>query len=251
MNNNLVKDLLALGVKPGATLMVHASLKSLGAESGGAAGVVDALLAALGEKGTLLMPALSYATVTPDHPVFDVRATPSCVGWLPEYFRTRPGTLRSVHPTHSVCGVGRRAEDLLSRHSLDTTPVGENSPFTQLPRVGAQILFIGCGLGPNTTMHGVEEKVVPPYLFGDPLDYTVTLADGSQTHMTVRRHNFKGWEQHYERLEAVMPRGLRRGKLLDADCYLLEAAEMWFAALTKLRENPLYFVDHASAAEVN
>ena len=250
MNNDLVKDLLALGVKPGNTLMVHSSLKSLGADSGGASAVVDGLLAALGETGTLLMPALSYATVNAQNPVFDVRNTPVCTGELGEYFRTRPGTMRSVHPTHSVCGVGRRAEEILSHHLHDTTPVGENSPFSRLPKVGAQILFIGCGLGPNTTMHGVEEKVTPPYLFGDPLEYAVTLADGSQTSMTVKQHNFKGWEQHYERLEGLMPRGMRRGKLLEADCYLLEAPEMWFAALTKLRQDPLFFVDHLSATAI-
>lgn len=250
MDSALVKDLRTLGVQPGNTLMVHASLRSLGTESGGASAVVDDLLEVLGKDGTLLMPALSYATVNAQNPVFDVRNTPSCVGALAEYFRTRPGTMRSVHPTHSVCGVGRRSEEILSHHLHDTTPVGENSPFTRLPKIGGQVLFIGCGLGPNTMMHGVEEKVAPPYLLDGTVAYAVTLADGSHLTMTITGHNFKGWEQHYERLESLLYRGLKRGKLLQADCYLMEADEMWFAALTKLRQTPLFFVDKLGATEV-
>ena len=83
-----------LGVRPGGVLLVHASLRSLGPLDGGAETVVLSLLEALCPQGTLLMPALSYATVGPQSPIFNVAATPSCVGALSEYFRIRPGTIR-------------------------------------------------------------------------------------------------------------------------------------------------------------
>ena len=133
----------------------HSSLRSLGPVPGGAETVVRGLVEALGPDGTLLMPALSYARVTPEQPLFDVRLTPSNVGALPETFRTRPGTLRSIHPTHSVCGVGRLAAELLGRHIEDRTPCGPRSPFHLLPEYGGQILMLGCGLRPNTSMHAV------------------------------------------------------------------------------------------------
>ncbi len=159
LNETLVRDLLALGVRPGGVLLVHSSLRSLGPLPGGAESVIRALLAALGPDGTLLTPALSFASVGRDRPIFDARQTPSCVGALSEAFRTRPGTLRSVHPTHSVCGAGCLAGELLGDHERDTTPVGPHSPFARLPAVHGQILFLGCGLRPNTSMHGVEERV--------------------------------------------------------------------------------------------
>ncbi len=59
----MVPDLLALGVRPGGVLLVHSSLRSLGPLPGGAESVIRALLAVLGPDGTLLMPALSYASV--------------------------------------------------------------------------------------------------------------------------------------------------------------------------------------------
>lgn len=243
IQDQLTRDILELGVRPGGTLLVHASLKSLGPLPHGPETVIRALMTALGKDGTLLMPALSYETVGAHHPVFDVRLTPSCVGALPEFFRTRPRTIRSIHPTHSVCGVGRLARDLLDDHYRDTTPVGPNSPFARLREIGGQILFIGCGLRPNTTMHGVEEHIQPPYLFGPPIDYKIILGDGSEMPMRVTSHNFDGWAQRYERIESEMRYGLDKGCLLKTECHLLEAAEMWFAALSKLRKDPLAFVE--------
>jgi aminoglycoside 3-N-acetyltransferase len=250
LRDQIAAGLLALGVRPGGVLLVHSSLRSLGLPPGlpeRAELAVAGLLAALGPAGTLLMPALSYETVHSRQPVFDVARTPSCVGGLTEYFRTRPGTLRSVHPTHSVCGLGPRVEELLSGHQSDATPCGPRSPFSRLPRVGGQVLFLGCGMRPNTSMHAIEEHVEPPYLFAGPFDFQVILADGSLTVMRVRRHNFAGWAQRYDRLAGVMGSGpgsgLRTGKVLQADCHLVEAALMWPAALAVLRRDPLFFVE--------
>lgn len=145
-------NLLALGVRPGGVLMVHSSLRALGNVPGGAEMVIQGLLSALGENGTLLMPALTYERVIPTCPVFDVRQTPSNVGIIPETFRKREGTRRSIHPTHSVCALGPLAAALLDPHIEDNTPCGPHSPFHTMPEHGGQILMLGCGLEPNTSM---------------------------------------------------------------------------------------------------
>ncbi len=244
--SKLVNDLLALGVRPGGVLLVHSSLRSLGPLHGGAETVVQGLLEALGPSGTLLMPALSYASVGAQSPFFDVKNTPSCVGALPEYFRTRPGTVRSVHPTHSVCSQGARVEELLGQHHLSTTPCGPESPFARLPGVDGQILFLGCGLRPNTSMHAIEERVIPLYLYGDVIEYRVTFTNGNQRQMQVRCHNFRGWIQRYDRVEGLLASpDLRYGNVLQAHCHLVESAGLWQAVLAKLKEDPIYFVDRA------
>jgi aminoglycoside 3-N-acetyltransferase len=241
----IAEDLRGCGVRPGGVLLVHSSLKSLGHVPGGPETVVRGLLEALRPEGTLLMPALSYATVDADHPFFDVRATPSCVGAIPEHFRTRPGTLRSAHPTHSVSGVGPLAEELLSDHHLDSTPVGPNSPFRRLRDRGGQVLFLGCGMGPNTSMHGVEEIAGCAYLFGKTIAYQLTLADGRRITMPCRRHSFGGWKQRYDRLEDLLDdSALKVGKVLRARAHLVEAAAMWEVALAAYRRDPLHFVQY-------
>ena len=52
----LSSDLLALGVRAGDVLLLHASNRSLGYVAGGVQAVVEALLAVLGPQGTLVVP---------------------------------------------------------------------------------------------------------------------------------------------------------------------------------------------------
>ena len=245
----IVADLRLLGVRPGGVSMVHSSLKSLGWLPKGAETVIQSLQEALTEAGTLLMPALSYETVRSDHPVFDLRNTPSCIGAIPEYFRVRPGTLRSLHPTHSVCGIGPLAEELLSAHIQDTTPCGPHSPFQRLPDFDGQILMLGCGLRPNTSMHAIEELVTPSYLFDSPILYTLIDGDGHTIQKKYTRHSFQGWVQRYDRIaELLIEPQLRVGKVKGAPTYLIEANALREAALSALHKAPLYFVDRVNSS---
>jgi aminoglycoside 3-N-acetyltransferase len=237
-------ELRAIGLRPGGVALVHSSLSALGHVPGGAETVILGLLAALGPAGTLLLPALSYENVGPRQPHFDVCRTPCCVGAIPEHFRLRPGTRRSVHPTHSVCGVGPLAEALLGEHHLGDTPCGPYSPFYRLPEASGQIVFLGCGLRPNTSMHGVEERVGPPYLFDGAQDYACTLEDDRQIAVHSRCHGFHGVNQRYDRIAALLEPGreLRVGLVLHGTTHILEASAVWREGVAALRRDPWCFV---------
>lgn len=239
--SNLLKD---LGVKPGDTLMVHASLRSLG-EAMPADIVIAGLRRALGTGGTLAMPTLSYEAVNADQTMFDTEDTPSCVGSLSEVFRRQQGVVRSLHPTHSAAAIGPNTSDLLVGHENDHTPCGEHSPFARLPRLGGRILFLGCDMSVNTSMHAMEEQVMPPYLLQDePVDFILTDGRGRQVTSSVRCHNFEGYRQRYDRLESLLPAdAIKRGQLLAADCMLVDAQAAWEAGLKALKQDPMYFVD--------
>lgn len=235
-------DLLRIGLKPGGVVMVHSSFKSLGPVPGGIQTVIDGMLDALGPQGTLLMPGLSWIAVDRDHPGFDVRSTPSCVGAIPEYFRNLPGTIRSMHPTHSVCGQGPMAARLFDGHIRDTTPCGANSPFHKLRFHRGQVLMLGCGLLRNTMIHAVEETAAAPYLFEqEPLVYTLTDYDGTVTKAAHSRH--AEFPQHFDRVRAgLIGNGLSEGKVLQALCHLYDAEALWNHASAMLQEDILCFV---------
>jgi aminoglycoside 3-N-acetyltransferase len=246
----LFTQLRVLGVTEGDRLLVHASYKSLGFSAGLPEAVIETLLAAVGGQGTLLMPALSYESVNAKQPCFDVRNTPSCVGILPELFRKRSGVRRSLHPTHSVAAYGKDAIKMTQSHHLDDTPAGVNSPYRKLRDMGGKILFIGCGLEPNTSMHGVEELIEPPYLFlPGHIAYTCVDENGVTQMLNIRRHNFTredGSEviQRYDRIEGILTKdALKRGNLFNADCYLMDARPMWDTAEKMLRKDAVYFVE--------
>jgi aminoglycoside 3-N-acetyltransferase len=243
VHNRIAADLTALGVRSGGALLVHSSLSALGHVPGGAESVIRGLLQALGPTGTLLFPTLTYGDVTPKNPIFDVRRTPSCVGLIPETFRKRPGSMRSIHPTHSVAAIGPRAQQMLADHVLDSTPCGPNSPFHKLPHVKGQILMLGCGLRPNTSMHAIEEIVVPPYVFGPQVPYLLIYPDGKTHEKIYTSHGFYGWSQEYDRVaDFLKPPMLRQGPVLRAKAHLIEADALWAAALEALRQDPLAFV---------
>lgn len=240
-------DLQALGVEEGDVLLVHSSLSSMGHVPGGPETVVQGLLEALGNGGTLLMPALSYEHVTSKDPTFDVRRTPSNVGAIPEHFRRRPGTRRSLHPTHSVCAVGVWADSLLRNHELDRTPCGPHSPFHRLRLCEGKLLMLGCSLYPNTSMHAIEEMVDPPYLFGGSLTYHLIDWDGQAKDRTYLVHGFEGYEQRYDRVADILDApALTEGSILEAPVYLIDAPALWEAALAAYRQDALAFVDDLS-----
>ncbi len=245
----IADDVYAVGVRSGDVLLVHASLRALGGVPGGAETVIAGLKAALAPEGTLLMPALSYETVTREHPHFDLALTPSNVGVLAETFRRQAGVLRSLHPTHSVCGQGMQAAAMLADHGADHTPCGPHSPFHQLPAFRGKILMLGCGLRPNTSFHAVEEIVTPPYLFGAPIEYTLVDGAGTRTVKPYIPHDFAGYHQRYDRIEAMLGApSLRTGRVLAADVHLLDAEAMWQAALDALRRDPFTFVEAIASA---
>ena len=154
----LDKDLKAIGLEEGDSVLMHSSFKSMGHIEGGIATFVAAMRHVLGETGTFVVPTLTYASVTEENPVFDYLKSPSCVGAISEFVRQMPEAKRSIHPTHSCAAIGYRAEEFTCDHHLDNTPVGIHSPFYKLQKAGGKILMLGCGISCNTSMHGVEES---------------------------------------------------------------------------------------------
>jgi len=238
----IASDLKALGIQRGDVILVHSSLKSLGYVEGGPETVIQGLVKATGDDGTLLMPALSY--MQNPHHIHNTRETPSNVGAIPEYFRKRAGTLRSIHPTHSVCGIGKAVSKLFKYHHLDDTPCGPNSPLNRMIDSGAKIIMLGCGLRPNTTMHALEEYENPPYLFGEDCVYTITDWNGKTYEKKYKHHGFSGYVQRYDRIALLSSDSfINCGNVLKSQTFVLETQGLKTAVISKMREDPCYFVD--------
>lgn len=62
LKQNILDALSAVGMRVGQTVMVHCSLSALGYVCGGSQPVIEALLQAMGETGTIMMPTQSWKT---------------------------------------------------------------------------------------------------------------------------------------------------------------------------------------------
>ncbi len=158
------------GLGEGDACFLQAAMSAFGSFAEGPATVVDALEAVVGPQGLVAMPAYPLTGPAIEHlaadPVFDVRTTPSRMGAISEELRRRPGTARSIHPTHSTAARGPGAEGIVAGHEHADTPFGEGTPFPRIVERGALQLFFGCGTGAITMYHSFECTRVPPF----PLD---------------------------------------------------------------------------------
>lgn len=158
------------GLGEGDAAFLQAAMSAFGSFEDGPATVVDALEAVVGPQGLIAMPAYPLTGPAINHlaadPLFDVRSTPSRMGAISEELRRRPGTERSVHPTHSTAARGPEAREITAGHERAPTPFGAGTPFPRIRDRGALQLFFGCGTGAITMYHCFECVREPPF----PLD---------------------------------------------------------------------------------
>lgn len=135
-------------------------MRAVGPVAGGAAGLLDALRAAIGPPGTLVMPAMT-GTCRPEP--FDARRSPSRgMGVLAEALRRAPGALRSPHPTSSFAALGPQAAAITAAQPL-TPPHGTDSPIGRVHGLDGRILLLGVGHERDTTLHLAELLAGVPY----------------------------------------------------------------------------------------
>jgi aminoglycoside N3'-acetyltransferase len=167
----LAGDLRQLGVTAGRVVMVHASLRAIGAVEGGAAGVVAALDRSVGAGGTLVMvlgakddwawvnarPEPERAALLAEAAPFDALTTPAEpeVGVLAEVFRRTPGTLVSNHPEGRFAARGAGAAALVADVPWHDY-YGPGSPLARVVEADGQVLRLGADTNTVTLLHYAE-----------------------------------------------------------------------------------------------
>ena len=178
--NDLINDLIKLGLEKGDVVMVHTSLKNIGYVCGGAQTVIEALIEVVGSEGTIMMPTQSWKNLDPETgvhwdadeadwdmirgnwPAYDKDITPTnTMGAVAEMFRQWPGSIRTNHPARSVCAWGRHADYLSKEHTLSNI-FGEGSPIAKLYELDAKVLLLGVGYDKNTSIHLADVRAEYP-----------------------------------------------------------------------------------------
>jgi aminoglycoside 3-N-acetyltransferase len=173
---SLKRDFEALGVKPGAIIIMHTSLSKIGWVVGGLVSVIRAIMQTITPEGTLVMPTFTGANSEPskwknppvpeswweiirkEMPAFEPHITPTRgIGKIVESFRNWPGVLRSNHPMSSFAAWGKNTKFIIENHEL-IDDLGEGSPISRLYELDGQILLIGVTHENNTSIHLAEYR---------------------------------------------------------------------------------------------
>lgn len=237
----LIEQLLSLGVEPGGTLLVHTAFSKVGPVDGGPGGLIEALLAALGPQGTLVMPSM---TDDDEHP-FDPTLTP-CLGMgvVADTFWRLPGVLRSDSP-HAFAAVGPHAARLTAPHPVDI-PHGLDSPVGRVYELNGQVLLLGVGHDADTTIHLAENMAGVRYRIPKSL---MILTNGQPT-----RHDYAEIDhccQNFALLDTWLEHEgrQRRGVVGHAEARLARSVDIVTAALAHLRENDTIFLHPPGVCE--
>ncbi len=168
-----------LGLRAGAGVMVHSSLRSFGRVEGGAQTVVRALMDVLTPDGTLMMPSFNHGEPWEDDGprVYDPLRTPTTNGAIPNAFWPMPEVQRSLDPTHPIAAWGRHAQRYTQFHHRTLT-MGPASPLGLLLKDDGFVLLLGVDYTSNTFHHCVEMTVNAPCLGRRTEAYPVQLPDG-------------------------------------------------------------------------
>ncbi|HEV2123992.1 MAG TPA: AAC(3) family N-acetyltransferase [Chloroflexota bacterium] len=244
----IARDLRALGLQAGGTVLVHSAMSRIGYVEGGAPAVVDAFLEVLGPSGTLAVPTFPFtgsmlAYVRSD-PEFDVDGTPSKMGAITEAVRTRAGALRSLEPTHPVAATGPAARFLIEDHINADGPCDEHSPLYRLTEIeggGGYVLLLGVDFRNCTLLHTAEEVARVPFIDFETRyrlrgrapagDYAMSI----YCHSAPLRANFPAIEP-----ELKERRRLTLGRIGNAECRLARARDILETALECLERNPYF-----------
>src|SRR5262245_18828080 len=219
----LLRAILDAGkVRPDSLLIVHSAFAGLSRQGFRAEAVIETLLETL-RDGALFMPTMTWRTVTPEKRDWDEIETPSHTGALSEIFRTRYATSRSIHPTHSVSGLGSSAKMLLSRHHVDDTPVSENSPYGLMRDYDTFILLLGVGLESCTAIHLPEETIAEDlYVLPPDTGVTYSCRDRAGVMNEVRARRHRRLDRDFPKFVAPLSaKGLLRAGRIGAHPWIL------------------------------
>ena len=166
IKSRIVSVLKKLGISRGDTVLIHSDItpmiKYAGISWNKASDILkDSIFDVIGGQGTLVVP-----TFTPDFiskkKYLHEKSTSNC-GFFSNYILFHLKSVRSFHPIHSFCAIGKNAQGLMKKVSKSST--GLNSVFDRLYKINSKILLFNYDSADDagtTFVHYVEQKKKVP-----------------------------------------------------------------------------------------
>lgn len=232
------QDLRNLGIEPGESIFLRASLTSLNTPH--RRSIIDWFIEYLGSEGTLLIPAYTgagFLLVRP-YPIFDRDAVPT-IGSLSKIAVAHSDGRRSTHPTHSFVCFGKQTDFLLNGHD-ENAP--SHLPINRFAQLDGKMVVIGC----NAECPGMSTEHVAQYDLGLSQKHflrffqRVVLRNPDGTLRTWRPSECPGCSCKFDRFYPgyIRTENFRTGRIAGAFTIIVKAKAAYEVDLAMLRENP-------------
>jgi aminoglycoside N3'-acetyltransferase len=222
---HIERGLRDLGVRPGHILEVHGSLSAFGYVEGGAAVVIDALIARVGDEGAVVMSAYPLGRPMRLTPEERARRIAWKCGVLPADSpeRTAMGAIADTFKrradvvcgqgVHRVCAWGRNKEQLTDE-------------YRTLVERGGHVLLLGVGIDRCSSLHLADEIPVPQEIAAYwelPADVRADYPE-DQWSVGLGETPDDAWGKVYRAADGA---GLiRHARFGNAECHFFRASEV-------------------------
>ena len=256
--SQLANDFRALGIAPGDTVMVHASVRSIGEIAGGPDQIHLAIKDAITDAGTMMMyascpeyydevgrgvhPGSIERELLEKMPAFDAHSARAARdnGTLVEFFRSYPGSLVNDHVARFVVW-GAQAEYLISVQPWHFA-FGKGSALDRFRELNGKILLIGCDHDTVTFLHYAEHILQVPDLRIATFEVPV-LENGERVWKEMKEVDTSGagahpnWPDRFfaQIVNAFLSKTQNRGgRVGHAHCFLFDAQGLLALALDEM-----------------
>ncbi len=162
-------------------VLMHSSLRAIGAVEGGAKGLLDILIEYFtAEGGLLCVPVHTWHNLEREI-TLDLSSSDNCLGYFSTVAAEDPRGYRTDNPTHSMVIFGDRAkaEKIGAGEAFVETPTSPQSCYGKLYDEDGYVLLVGVAHNRNTYLHTVDEMLETPNRMDDKaIETAVRYADG-------------------------------------------------------------------------
>ena len=179
---DIFSQLKAMGAPRDRVVLMHSSLRLIGAVEGGATALLDALIDYFtAEGGLFCIPTHTWRNIGREI-TLDMSDPHTCLGAFSDLAAQDARAVRTENPTHSMAVFGDRARvaAFVGDERTVISGTAPNSCYGKLYDLGGYVLLVGVSHNRNTYLHSVDERIgVPNRLSSEMTDVAVKQADGS------------------------------------------------------------------------
>lgn len=178
---NIFAQLEAMGAPRDRVVLMHSSLRLIGAVEGGAKGLLDTLIEYFtAEGGLFCVPTHTWKNIGQEI-TLDMSDPHTSLGAFSDLAAADARAVRTENPTHSMAVFGERARvaAFIKDERRVVSGTAPDSCYGKLYDMGGYVLLVGVSHNRNTYLHSVDERIgVPNRLSKEMTDVAVKQADG-------------------------------------------------------------------------
>jgi len=178
---DIIRQLEEMHAPKDSIVIMHSSLRTIGKIEGGAAALLDAMIAYFTcDGGLFCVPTHTWDDIYEDI-TLNMDSDRNCLGAFSTVALNDRRGIRSENPTHSmlVFGDRKKAEAFIRDEPFIISPTAPNSCYGKLYTMGGHVLLAGVAQNRNTYLHAVDEILCTPNRMDTkPLCTTVRRSSG-------------------------------------------------------------------------